>query len=77
MNSLFIDYNHLLARYKKAEAFLDNPQIDMDTKMKYMPDARKIMVALSEILDKLKENGYQYTQEEALEGFITQERKAV
>jgi hypothetical protein len=65
----FKTYNQVVKRYQKAEAFLENEEIPMETKLNYIDDYRKVVNTMSEILEKLKEHGYEYTTEEILNGF--------
>lgn len=66
INSTKLKYNELLKREKKAQLYIDNPNIDIKIiSEKYIPEYQKIVRELSELLNKIGS----YTQEEALEGF--------
>lgn len=59
-------YNEVLKREKKAQLYIDNPNVSDDTVYgKYMPEYQKIIRQLSRLLNEIGT----YTQEEALEGF--------
>jgi len=46
-----IKYNELLKRQKKAELYLNNPNIDMKTILyKYSPEYQRIIVKLSALI---------------------------
>ena len=62
---LKIYYNKLIERYKKAEKFMDDGRINIDLKMKCIPELQQIMRELTEMLSVIEN----YTDEEALEGF--------
>jgi hypothetical protein len=63
------NYNYLVARYKKAVAYLENESIPQTTREKHIPDYRKITNKMSEILGDFKHLGFEYTTEQILNGF--------
>lgn len=59
-------YNKLLSREKKAELYLNNPNIEMNTILnKYLPEYQKIVKKLSVLLLYLPDA----TENEILDGF--------
>lgn len=60
-----VKYNKLLKRQKKAELYLNNPNIEMKTILyKYLPEYQRIIVKLSALMFCLK-----ITENEILNGF--------
>jgi hypothetical protein len=62
-----IQYNNLLRRWHKYENFVENPEISMDEKLKWVPEARKLMQDMGRLLDAIKAQGHEYTEKEVLE----------
>lgn len=59
-------YNELLSREKKAQLYIDNPNVSMDKILNlYIPEYQRIVQRLSKLLNEIGS----YTQQEALEGF--------
>jgi hypothetical protein len=69
LNELKQTYNYLVGRYKKAEAYLEDESIPQTTREIYIPDYRKIVNAMSEVLDEFKKIGVLYTDHQILNGF--------
>ncbi|MFA5880585.1 MAG: hypothetical protein WC834_00190 [Eubacteriales bacterium] len=65
MNDVKRDYNELLAREKKAEGYLDNPDILLGKRENWLPEFQKILNGLNECLMKIGD----YTSDEVLNGF--------
>lgn len=62
-------YNTLIKRYKKYEEFVENPNISMEDKYKWVPEAKLLINQLGGLLVKLKDLEVMYTHEEVLNGF--------
>ena len=69
LKELKVAYNRLLARYKKAEIYVDNPKISDEEKEKHMPEFRKLIKAISEAIITFSEMGVTMSDSEVMEGF--------
>lgn len=62
------EYNKLLGRAKKAEAYLDDKSIPDEQRNKWGPEYVKILDGLGELIRLNKTTGYEMTGEEILNG---------
>ena len=63
-------YNQLIKREKKGEAYLDNPEVPAQEKEKWIGEFQKIIRALNDLIWLIeKELGRNMTSEEILNGF--------
>lgn len=65
MNSYEQQYNKLLERYRKGEAYVDGPDISPQELERWMPEFLKIIKDLNLLLYKIGE----HTPDEAINGF--------
>lgn len=73
MESLKLKYNSLLTRYYSAETYLDRLDISNEQKEFSLPEFKKIIEQLEQILIDLKNSGINATKTEILEGFYIEE----
>ena len=64
-----IAYNKLVLRHKKAEAYLNNNDIPMADREKYLPEFRKLLNNINKAIEDFNANGIEMTADEILEGF--------
>lgn len=62
---LKIQYNALLTREKKAEAYLDNHDIPLRERERWLPKFNEIMAQLNELLLKINN----FTSDDVVNGF--------
>lgn len=62
-------YNEIMKRWKKYEAFVSDKDVSMGEKIKWSGQAQKLTNELSEMLKLLKNEGIAYTDYEILNGF--------
>ena len=62
-------FNKLHARYLKAEIFLENPDIPMEEKLKYVKDFQMLINHMQGTFNKLKDMGANVTNYNLLNGF--------
>jgi len=65
LNNYKQQYNKLLERYQKGEAYVDGPDISHQELEKWMPEFLKIVKDLNLLLHKIGE----HTPDEAINGF--------
>ena len=65
MEELKNQYNSLLIRCIRAELYMDNPENPEEVKEKYMPEFKKIIHQLNNLLEHIGE----YTHDEVCNGF--------
>lgn len=58
-------YNELLARFRKAEEYLDNPGIELSERERHIPLALEIIGNMNKLLKQIEK----YTEHEVLHGF--------
>lgn len=71
INDLKSHYNELLAREKRGEEYLDAPFRTSDEVEKWMPEFKKILVALNDTLAQIGT----FTAIEVVHGFNFEEKK--
>lgn len=71
INDLKSHYDELLAREKRGEEYLDDPARTPDEIEKWMPEFRKILVALNDTLAKIGS----FTAIEVVYGFNFRDKK--
>lgn len=62
-------YNILLARWQKAEIYMENETIKYEHRLKYADELYELLQKMNYILDKLQELNIPYTEQEILHGF--------
>lgn len=70
INELKSKYNETLKRHNKAASYLDNPEISIEKREKYILAYLKILKRLNDILKQFDNAGVEYTEIEGLEGFF-------
>lgn len=63
--TLKLQYNKVLERYSKAEAYMDNDSIPSVDRERWAPEFIKIIDQLNNVLNRIGE----HTSEEAIHGF--------
>jgi len=71
MNKLKLKYNFLLKRLKKAIIFLDDNEIEISEREKFVPAYRKLVDDMQELLFQIGK--WNYTTEHILNGFYIEE----
>lgn len=70
MSTFKENYNKLLAREKRAEAYFDNPNIPIEEKEKYIPNFNCIIRELSKLIYEYKTTtGGNPSEEVIFDGF--------
>ncbi len=69
MDELKKKYNHLIQREKNAEKWFEREDISQEEKEKQLPNFKKIVFALEDLIKEFKKRGYEMTSEEITEGF--------
>lgn len=64
------NYNNQLKRWKKYEAFVNDKNVSMDEKLKWVPQAQGLTTELSNLIEEMKQHNYTYTDDEVLHGFL-------
>jgi hypothetical protein len=62
-------YNELVARWKKYEKFVENKDISMAEKLKWVPQAQKLTNEMSTMLDTMEGEDIKITEAEMFGGF--------
>ena len=62
-------FNRLTAERIKAEKFLDSDTYPIELQERYIPEYRKLLKKMDEILAEMTAQGIKWTDDEALNGF--------
>ena len=64
------NYNKLLEKYRKAEAWFDDPcRLDSEITPKILNAFHELLINLGKLLKVMDSQGIKYTEEETLNGF--------
>ena len=67
------EYNELLKRWHKYEAFCNNNEISMEEKLRWVPAAKELTNNMRILLNAIQSDGHEYTEKEGLStGFEVQ-----
>jgi hypothetical protein len=69
MHPLKEEYNKYITVENKIGSWLDDPNVPLEAKEPHLPKYQELTNKLSRLLNKMKDAGIEFTDNEALKGF--------
>lgn len=69
MDNLKAEYNQVLQRYSKAAVYLDDTDVPITIKEKWIPEFQSIIKQLNSLIEQIEAVGQKMTGTQILEGF--------